>query len=110
MLFLNLQRIAEIKKIPNLQKFLIKNGFSPNVAHRISNRSDSNIKFAYLEKVCLLFNCTPNDLFEWEPINNEHTNIALKTLNHKRLKSKEEIFTTGSIEELASLHKKKQPI
>ncbi len=107
MLFLNLQRMAELKKIPNLQKFLLKNGFSPNVAHRINNRSYSHIKFENLEKLCLLFDCTPNDLFEWEIVNNEPGNPALKRLTHKRIKRKDEIFTTRSIEELASLHKKK---
>jgi len=101
MLSLNLQRLAMLHNIPNLQKHLTQNGFSPNIAHRIASNADSHIKFQYLEKLCLLFKCTPNDMLEWRPDNNVNPNEPLKQLTHKNGKNLSNLSGSVSIEEYA---------
>ncbi|GHN01160.1 hypothetical protein WSM22_26490 [Cytophagales bacterium WSM2-2] len=66
MLKLNVNRILEIKGIENPGSFLMKNGFSRHTAYRLLNNSVRIINYGNLEKLCLLLNCTTNDLFFWE--------------------------------------------
>ena len=106
MLSLNLQRLAMLHNIPNLQKHLTQNGFSPNIAHRIASNADSHIKFQYLEKLCLLFKCTPNDLLEWRPENNISPKEPLKQLIHQNTKYHSDILLSSSIEEYAANQQK----
>lgn len=106
MLSLNLQRMAMLHNIPNLQKHLTQNGFSANIAHRIASHSDSHIKFQYLEKLCLLFKCTPNDLLEWEPDNSSSANDPLRVLIHRNANHFVDFSGSASIEEYAAYQKK----
>lgn len=106
MLSLNLQRMAILHNIPNIQKHLIQNGFSANIAHRIASNSDSHIKFQYLEKLCLIFKCTPNDLLEWRPDNGNSLNEPLKILIHHSDNFFSDL-SVSSIEEYAANKQKK---
>src|SRR4051812_41222041 len=65
MLGLNLERILKLRGISEPFAWLTRNGFKSDTAHRILNNRRSHLKMAYLEKLCLLLNCTPNDLMEW---------------------------------------------
>ena len=67
MFTLNLARVLRLRGIENHQKFLIKLGFSPQPAYNFLNGVAAQIKFDQLERLCLALNCTPNDLFEWQP-------------------------------------------
>ncbi len=77
MLKYNISRIISIRGIERPFSFLVKNGFTYNAAHKITNNKIDRLPIKHIEKLCLLFNCTPNDLLEWTPdtntnINNDH--------------------------------------
>jgi DNA-binding Xre family transcriptional regulator len=73
MLKLDLYRIFEDKGIENPNQFLKKNGLTAHTVSRLLNNKVSSISFKHLEKICLLLNCTLDDLFSWE--NEDKTGI-----------------------------------
>lgn len=82
MLKYNIQRMFSIRGITNPSVYLTKHGFKDYTAYKIVKSNFASLSPQTLEKLCLLFNCTPNDLMEWTPedaqLQNE--NIALKKL------------------------------
>ncbi len=67
MLQLNLKRIFKARGIFEPYKFLVQSGFVPFTAHKYKNGSVAHMRIDHIEKLCVLLNCTPNDLFEWVP-------------------------------------------
>ena len=65
MLKLDLYRIFEDKGIDNPHYFLRKNGFTSHTTSRILNNKGDSISFRHLEQLCLLLNCSIDDLFSW---------------------------------------------
>ncbi len=63
----------------------MKAGGTPHSANNLLNNKIRNIRFDHLEKICILLNCTPNDLMAWQE--NAHTilhnNHPLKQMQHK---------------------------
>jgi DNA-binding Xre family transcriptional regulator len=67
MLKFNLEHITKARGILNPRLFLRENGFSINVVNLLLSGNAKQISPANLEKLCILFNCTINDLYEWQP-------------------------------------------
>ncbi|MBE0539673.1 MAG: helix-turn-helix transcriptional regulator [Ignavibacterium sp.] len=67
MLKLNANAIFAAKSIVKPNAFLRKNGFTTNTASKIVTGKIKAIQLGRLEKLCLLLNCTPHDILEWEP-------------------------------------------
>lgn len=67
MLRLNAKHLFAAKVIERPQGFLRNNGFTPSTANQIATGKVMQLKFKTLEKLCLVLNCTPHDLFEWVP-------------------------------------------
>jgi DNA-binding Xre family transcriptional regulator len=67
MLKLRIRFVLESKGITNPYNFLIKEGFTPNIATRYLNGKVDQLSLRYLEKLCIILQCTPHDLLEWEP-------------------------------------------
>jgi DNA-binding Xre family transcriptional regulator len=67
MLHLNLKRIFKARGIEMPYKFLTQNGFVPFTAHKYKNGKVEHMRLDHIEKLCILLNCTPNDIFEWLP-------------------------------------------
>ena len=67
MLQLNLTRIFKARGIEQPYKFLVRNGFVPFTAHKYKNSKVDAIRLDHIEKLCVLLNCTPNDILEWLP-------------------------------------------
>jgi DNA-binding Xre family transcriptional regulator len=67
MIKLDVARLLQDKEISNPLHFLKKSGFNYHTAYRLLNSSVDSIPYKHLEKLCLLLNCTPNDLFAWTP-------------------------------------------
>lgn len=82
MLFFNVRRMLETRGIENPYTFLVKNGFVSQTASNLSRNQIKHIKPEQIEKLCLLLNCTPNDLFEWQTETDAPTpeNHPLKSL------------------------------
>jgi len=70
MLKLNFLRICAIRGIGNPYTLLVKNGFSHFSASSLVNDKIKSIKADQLYKLCVVLNCTPNDLFEYVPKKN----------------------------------------
>jgi len=64
-LFLNIEHVCAIRNIHQPFTFLRKHGFTHNTASQLANNEVKQINIAYIEKLCLIFNCTPNDLFDY---------------------------------------------
>jgi DNA-binding Xre family transcriptional regulator len=67
MLNLDLIRVMENKGIENFSQFLIKSGFTRHTTHRLLYNKVETLSYRHLEKLCVLFNCTIDDLFTWKP-------------------------------------------
>ena len=67
MIHLNLKRIFKARGIEQPYKFLVKNGFVPFTAHKYKNGKVEHMRLDHIERLCILLNCTPNDVFEWTP-------------------------------------------
>ena len=67
MLRFNFDRIYKIRGIERPFSYLVSRGFSASYATRMNNRNLRSINFNQLERLCELFQCTPNDLMEWKP-------------------------------------------
>ena len=82
MLKFNLSRILTMRGIDKPFAFLVKRGFYRTVASGLINNRVQIIKLSHLETLCRALNCTPNDLFEWQPKENDAlgANHPLNTL------------------------------
>lgn len=67
MLKYNFERLFKMKGILKPAQFLIHAGFSKDAAYRIVNGKVSAFTPAQIEKLCLIFHCSPNDMMEWIP-------------------------------------------
>jgi DNA-binding Xre family transcriptional regulator len=85
MLRLRIHFMLESKGIVNTYNFLVKNGFSPNLATRCAHGKLEQLKLSHINKLCTMLHCTPNDLIEWIADKNEilSDNHPLKTLERK---------------------------
>jgi DNA-binding Xre family transcriptional regulator len=74
MLRFNFKRIFKARGIDRPFSFLVKAGYSDNFATRIANNRIQRVDLAELEKLCVLFNCTPDNLLEWIPDSQDQNN------------------------------------
>lgn len=70
MLQLQLQQIIKQRGISNPLKYLAANGFTYHTAHRLLHNSVDSISFYNIESLCLLLNCSINDLFVYSKNSN----------------------------------------
>ena len=82
MLYFDIKRILKTRGIDEPYRWLVKNGFVPQTVHSWLNYQLGYIKPDHLERLCLLLNCTPNDLFDWREDGKTvvHDTHALRTL------------------------------
>ncbi len=66
----------EARGIFNPYKFMVKQGFTPTTATKITNGDVEYLRLEYVERLCSLLNCLPNDLFEWIPNERKEDNAA----------------------------------
>ena len=86
MLTFNFSRIFKARGIDKPFSYLVKVGYSDNFATRIVNNRMKRLNLDDVEKLCELFQCTPNDLLEWIPeskdkTNDKHPLISIKHSN-----------------------------
>lgn len=67
MLTINVLRVCKVRGIARPFSFFRDHGFSISSATRIAAGRMSGFSLETVEKLCLLLNCTPNDLFQWTP-------------------------------------------
>jgi DNA-binding Xre family transcriptional regulator len=74
MLYFNFTRIIKARGIDKPFSFMVKQGFSDNFATKIINNRVERMNLKEVERLCNLFQCTPNDLLEWIPSRDESGN------------------------------------
>jgi DNA-binding Xre family transcriptional regulator len=70
MLTLDLTPIFAARGIEKPYAFLKQNGFTHNKAQDLISGKVALMNIGYMEKLCTLLWCTPNDLFHWQPKQN----------------------------------------
>ena len=83
MLYLNVARVLNLRGITlHYYSYLAKKGFGRSTASKLVTNQTWQIRYSLLEQLCLTLNCTPNDLFQWQPDEGQAIteNTALKTL------------------------------
>mgnify|MGYP001413908712 CR=1 FL=1 len=82
MLKLNINTLAQARGIKNLTAHLMNFGFTYQPAFRLASGKTKSLPIHSIEKLCLALNCTPSDLFIFQPQANEPVpeNHPLKSL------------------------------
>ena len=107
MIFLNVKRLMDLRGIEKPYTFLHRNGFVRATSRTIANGNALEIKLEHIERLCVLLNCSPNDLFEWRPgkdappISETHPLRALK--REKEVQNISEIVKDMPIEKMEEI-------
>ena len=88
MLRYNFDRIFKARGITRPFTYLMQSGFSDNIATKLKNNRAKRLDLETVERLCLLFKCTPNDLMEWIP-DKDFENDGEHPLNAIRQSNKE---------------------
>jgi DNA-binding Xre family transcriptional regulator len=95
-----------LRKIDKPHQTLVKNGFAKSSATNLLNYVSMRVTVEHVEKLCLLLNCTPNDLFEWrtrtnESLDEQHALNSLKRAD--RSENLTEMINKIPVEKLAQV-------
>lgn len=71
MIRINLGRLCRMYGISDGVKHLTKFGFTYLAARDLYFGKVRSLKFWHIESLCKAFNCTPNDLLEWIPADDD---------------------------------------
>ncbi|HQU86321.1 MAG TPA: helix-turn-helix transcriptional regulator [Pyrinomonadaceae bacterium] len=106
MLYFNISRLMQLRGIDKPYAFLVKNGFVTQTATNMINDRLGRITPDQMEKLCLILNCTPNDLFDWRPDENVvvSESHALHSLKKEKTPSVAQMVKDLPVEKLAKLH------
>ncbi|MGE0638164.1 MAG: helix-turn-helix domain-containing protein [Bacteroidia bacterium] len=63
----NLPSLFTLRNIQKPRAWMIKHGINANSADRLLRNEQRHLKFDDVEKLCLGLNCSPSDLFIWQP-------------------------------------------
>lgn len=90
MLKFKLSSILRVRGVEKTFAFLQKRGFTRTIASNLINDKTISIKIGQIETLCRELNCTPNDLFEFEPNANDAISPQhpLNSLNRRLNSSK----------------------
>ena len=70
MLIYNFARIFKARGIDKPFGYLKKAGFSDSFSSKLKNNNVSRLDLKILERLCIQLRCTPNDILEWTPNDN----------------------------------------
>lgn len=85
MLKFNFTRVFKAKGIDKPYSYLVNAGYSASFSTRVVNNKVRQLNLDNVEKLCVLLQCTPNDVMEWTPnkndiIGQEHPLSSLKRI------------------------------
>ena len=67
MLQFDFTTMMKARGITKLYAFLKQGGFSHRIASNLSTGQIRSFNLNYVERLCELFNCMPQDILSWEP-------------------------------------------
>lgn len=97
MLYFNIKRVMQLRGIGEPYKMLIKNGFVPATARKLVKNELRRVDLDVIEKLCLALNCTPNDLFAWQPSSAQANPDAQALIKLKRDQQQDLAKLLGSL-------------
>lgn len=97
MLYLNINRVMRLRGIGQSYKMLVKNGFVPATARKLVKNELRRVDLDVIERLCLTLNCTPNDLFAWQPSSDQANPDAQGLIKLKRDPSQDLAKLLGSM-------------
>ena len=112
MIRFNLPRLLKIKGITKPFSYFMSLGYSRGTASKMARNLEQGFTLEKLERYCIDFNCTPNDLFEYHPNNKNKLKPDHPLFQLKREDNTNEInallheLPLEKIKELADLVKK----
>ncbi|MCD6065774.1 MAG: Cro/C1-type DNA-binding domain [Bacteroidetes bacterium] len=71
MLSLNLLPVLRARGVERPFTFLVKAGFPPYTAHNLLSSKTVTFQLRNIEKLCMVLNCTPDELLVWTPNKNQ---------------------------------------
>ncbi|MBN2681259.1 MAG: helix-turn-helix domain-containing protein [Bacteroidales bacterium] len=86
MIQLNFLDICKQRAIQKPYTFLKKIGFTHNVAHYIASNRAKSLSFTQIEILCKELYCTPNDLFNFSPVEGFDKNHPLNSITKPEVK------------------------
>ena len=107
MLFFNFDRIFKLKGINRPFTYLTSIGYSSGYATKLANNRVEEINLVRLEKFCRDFNCTPNDILDFRPYQNDTlpSDHVLHTLTKKEISNEiTSKINTLPIEKIQQIH------
>jgi len=99
MIYLDIKKVCNNIGIEDPRRWLVKNGFNHVTAGRLMNNTQDSIKYATMEKLCLLLNCTPNELLSFQP--NSNSTVAASHPIQKLKHVPKEASITGRLKALS---------
>ncbi len=66
MLRLDLEYLLRLRGITQCYAYLQNHGFTEGEARCLLNSKRKRISFKMITRLCTFFECTPNDLFDWD--------------------------------------------
>ncbi len=108
MLRLNLKTLFTLRGIDKPNAFLRKAGFSPYSSSLYARGKVKVIDLKHFERLCMLLNCTPHDLLEWEPdagTDNANGYELSKLTNSRRVVVLSEELRGLSLDKLEEIHR-----
>jgi DNA-binding Xre family transcriptional regulator len=67
MIAFNLPRLLQTKGVTKPFTYFMSLGYSRGLASKMARNEERGFTLDKLEKYCIHFNCTPNDLFDYHP-------------------------------------------
>ena len=67
MLRINLSRIFRALAVHRPMRFMVEKGYTYSTAQRLVTMNHTSFRLKDLEQLCLRMGCTPNDIMEWVP-------------------------------------------
>jgi DNA-binding Xre family transcriptional regulator len=66
MLVLNLERLIALRGVKHMRAYLVNHGFSDGEARNLLSGKTKSVRLDLLTRLCEEFECSPNDLFDWQ--------------------------------------------
>lgn len=66
MLYINLDRLLKLRDVRKGRSYLVNNGLSDSEARHLLSGKAKSVKFDMLCRLCGIFNCTLDELFDWK--------------------------------------------
>jgi len=85
MIHLKIKELCQERGITHPVTVLLKMGISQDLVYKYLTGKAKRIPTEHIEKLCVLFGCTPNELFSWTPTTkkDDYPQHPLQAIRHQ---------------------------